>query len=210
LIEAEKLVVGEITRQNNDNVPEGSVIDQDPLPDVELEEGRKVNLTVSSGVAQATVPTLVGLSLDEATNELRENDLELGTTERVPSDENRNVVTRARPGEGSTVPAGSKVNLEVASGSNTVPDVQGESEDEARRQLEQAGFNVDVNERETGSQPEGTVVDQSPEGGTARLESTVTIVVAKKPPEPTPTPTPTTPPTETTPPPTELTDSPGG
>jgi serine/threonine-protein kinase len=208
-LRAEGLTVGNITRENNRNVDEGDVIDQNPAADSRLEEGGEVSLTVSLGVAETAVPELVGLSLDEASRALSEAGLRLGERTPVTSTEVRNTVTKARPAEGTTVPDGSTVDLEVASGSNEVPEVEGLSREEARSLLEEAGFSVEEQERETADADPGEVVRQSPRGGaTARLESTVTIVVATEPPSPSPTPTTTTPTASGTP--TELPSTPGG
>jgi eukaryotic-like serine/threonine-protein kinase len=187
------LTVGQVTQQNSETVDPGDVIDQSPEAKSELSKGGAVDLVVSAGVKQATVPTLVGLSLDEASNALRDAGLELGRAKAVPSDKDRNVVTKADPKESTKVPSGSKVNLEFASGSNTVPKVTGKSAEEARSILQEAGFQVEERQREDGSQPAGTVVDQSPNSGNlARLDSTVRIFVAKEPP-----PTTSAPPTPT-------------
>ena len=86
---------------------------------------------------------------------------------------------------------GSTVDVEVASGQNTVPDVKGKSNTEAASILENAGFTPREIPRETTDADPGTVVDQTPAGKRlARLGSTVTIFVAQAPTE-TPTPTPT-------------------
>ena len=196
------LTVGDVTQANSGTVDAGNVIDQTPEAQTEVEEGQDVSIQVSAGVEESTVPTLVGLSLDEASNELSDAGLELGRVTRVPSDENRNTVTAAEPEEGATVPSKSKVNLEVASGDNEVPDVRNKSEDEARSILQEAGFEVETRERPDGSQPAGTVIDQNPRrGDTARLGSTVRITVATEPEEEEPPPTTTPPPSLTVPPP---------
>jgi serine/threonine-protein kinase len=146
-----------------------------------------VSLVISSGAKESVVPTLVGLSLDEARNALTDAGLELGTVKQVPSDQDRNTVVAADPKEGSTVPTDSKVNLQVASGDNKVPGVRGKTAEEARSILQQAGFQVEEREREDGTAPAGTVIEQTPKAGnTARLESTVRIVVATAPPTPAP------------------------
>ena len=182
------LTVGEVTQANSDDVEEGLVISQSPEASTEIEAGEPVAIQVSSGAAESTVPTLVGLSLDEARNALIDADLELGQVKRVPSEENRNTVTAADPEEGRSVPTGSPVNLEVASGENDVPNVVGRTAEEARSMLQQAGFQVEERERESADAAPGTVVDQTPNAGrNTRLESTVRIFVATAPPEPTPT-----------------------
>ena len=181
------LTVGEVTQANSDSVDAGLVIRQSPEPGTEIETGEPVSIEVSTGAAQSTVPTLVGLSLDEARNALIDAGLQLGEARRVPSEENRNTVTAANPAEGSTVPKDSRVNLQVASGDNEVPNVQGRTAEEARSILQEAGFQVEEREREDGSVAAGTVVDQTPKGGrNARLDSTVRIIVATEPPEPSP------------------------
>jgi eukaryotic-like serine/threonine-protein kinase len=187
-ITAAGLTVGEVTQANSDTVDKGLVISQSPEPGTEVDEQAAVSLVISSGAKESTVPTLVGLSLDEARNALIDAGLQLGEVKRVPSPENRNTVVKAGPAEGSTVPVDSRVNLEVASGENDVPNVVGKTAEEARGILQQAGFEVEERERESDDADPGTVVDQTPNAGrNARLESTVRIFVATEPAEPTPT-----------------------
>jgi len=182
------LTVGEVTQANSDTVDQGLVISQSPEPGTEIDEADPVSLVISSGAKESTVPTLVGLSLDEARNALIDAGLQLGDVKRVPSPENRNTVVKADPSEGTTVPVDSRVNLEVASGENDVPNVKGKTAEEARSILQQAGFEVEERERESADAEPGTVVDQTPNAGrNARLESTVRIFVAIEPEEPTPT-----------------------
>jgi serine/threonine-protein kinase len=191
---ARGLAVGDVKETSHDNIPRGDVISQTPEPNTTLERGGTVNLEVSTGPPETAVPRLLGLSLDEASSALREADLKLGSTERVPSREDRGTVTKANPAEGTAVPAGTQVNLQIANGNNKVPDVRGKTLDEARAALEEAGFDVSSTER---ADPDpantGKVTEQAPgPGKSARLESTVRVVVALlPPPEPTPTPTPT-------------------
>jgi serine/threonine-protein kinase len=186
-VTAAGLTVGEVTQANSDTVEKGLVIRQSPEPGTEVDEQAAVSLVVSSGAKETTVPTLVGLSLDEARNALIDAGLQLGTVKNVPSAENRNTVTKADPPEATAVPVDSRVNLEVASGENKVPNVVGKTAEEARSLLQQAGFEVEERERESADQAPGTVVDQTPNAGrNARLESTVRIFVATAPP-PTPT-----------------------
>ena len=195
------LRLGTPTEANSDTVPEGNIIDQSPEARTQLEENRAVAVTVSAGAKEATIPSLVGLSLDEARRALQDVDLDLDGNP-VPSDEPQGTVVRVKPAEGETVPAGSPVEVRYASGSNRVPSTVGQSESEARSLIEQAGFQVSSSTKETDEAEPGEVIRQSPGARqVSRLGSTVSIVVAAAPPEPTPTPTPTPVPTESTPPP---------
>ena len=176
---------------NNDTQPKGNVFDQSPEANVQLKAGQTVTIKVSLGVAEVVVPNLVGLSVDTATRQLSDAGLELGNPKYVASDQTRNLITKSTPKAGKTVAKGSTVDVEVASGQNTVPDVTGKGNTEAASILENAGFTPREMPRETTDAKPGTVVDQTPAGKKlARLGSTVTIFVAQAPTE-TPSPTPT-------------------
>jgi eukaryotic-like serine/threonine-protein kinase len=194
-ITAAGLVIGKITRANDDTQPTGRVFDQSPEPNVELEKGDPVGLSVSLGQQQTTIPNVIGLDLNEASRLLSENNLRVDSSKAVASGEDRNTVTDVTPNPGNTVDAGSTVDIKYASGQNKVPDVAGKTEAEATSRLQDAGFQVDTQERESGSVAAGSVVDQTPKG-TARLQSTIVIFIATAPPSPTPTPTVTPSPTD--------------
>jgi serine/threonine protein kinase len=184
------------THENTDQQPAGRVFDQSPEPKFELEVGKPVTIKVSDGVAKATVPNLVGLSVDEAANQLRDVGLKLGERKEVPSDQERNIVVKSTPKAGRSVEVGSGVDVEVASGQNNVPNVKGKTSSAARSILEEAGFNVAVETAETPDAEPGTVTKQTPGAGeNARLGSTVTITTATAPATP-----PVTPPPATVPP----------
>jgi beta-lactam-binding protein with PASTA domain len=164
------------------------VIDQSPESGNQIDEGSAVSVVVSTGVAETQVPTLIGLSVDQAKQALDRAGLDLGDLSGKPSDEDRNTIIKASPNEGETVPAGSRVDLTYASGNNKVPDVSGDSESEARQRLEQEGFVVGQSqEEESGDADPGTVLRTSPSAGeTVRLGTTITLVVATAPAPPTP------------------------
>jgi serine/threonine-protein kinase len=66
----------------------------------------------------------------------------------------------------------------------SVPNVVGNSEDEARNTLEGAGLRADVTQEESADKDPGTVLRQTPSGG-AKVDkgSAVKLVVAKAPPD---------------------------
>ena len=194
-LRAQHLTLGTQTKQSSKDVPPGTIIDQNPEDGSSVKKESPVDVTVSSGVDETAVPSLVGLSLDEATQALRDAHLKLGATTSVSSDEARNTVVKVSPKEGETVPAGSLVAVKYASGNNKVPDVVGDDLATARNKLEQAGFTVGpTHEQETADKPPDTVLSQSPGAGeTQRLDTTITLTVAKAPATPTESPTPPTP-----------------
>ena len=189
-LEAEGLTLGKQTEKASDTVPDGNIIDQSPESGTQVDKGSTVSVVVSTGVDTTTVPTLVGLSLDQARQALREAGLALGDSTAKPSDQDRNTVIKVSPKEGETVPADSRVDVTYASGNNKVPDVSGESESAARQDLEQEGFAVgNTQEEESADAEPGTVLRTSPSAGeTVRLGTTVSLVIATAPAQPTETP----------------------
>jgi len=179
--------------------PVGTVIAQQPAPGEAIEQGQAVNITISTGREQSTVPQLVGLtSLDDVRIALSDFGLVLGSILQEDSNQPAGYVLAQDPGEGTQLPAGSAVDIVVSSGLVEVPDVTGATEAQARSDLAQAGFVVQVVEQESTLAAPGTVLAQSPQPGT-QLErgALVTITVSIAAPEPTPTPTPTIEPTPT-------------
>lgn len=170
--------------------PKGQILSQDPTSGTMLAKGQGVNVTVSSGKEQVTVPQLTGLSsTDDARLALSDAQLQLGSVKQQESDQPEGTVLSQNPQAGTSVDAGTRVNIAVSNGQVSVPDVVGKSRAQAASTLQQAGFQVQVLEQEDGSVSPGTVLAQAPIGGNkARKGSTVTITVATAPP-PSPSPT---------------------
>jgi eukaryotic-like serine/threonine-protein kinase len=151
----------------NPDVERDHVAAQDPRPNTEAPEGSTVTITVSTGPGEAPVPSLEGLEQDEAEQQLRDAGFE-PRVERVFSDDVRNGrVVDTSPPAGTTLERGSQVTMNVSRGPEKVevPDVTGESEDNARSALEGAGLRVGKITREESGEAPGTVIEQSPAAG---------------------------------------------
>jgi serine/threonine-protein kinase len=196
---AQGLVLGNQTPQSSVTVPKDAVISQTPPAGDQAAKGSRVDLTVSTGKDQATVPQLVGLtSPDAARAALVDANLTLGKVAQVDSDQPAGVVIAQGTPPQTQVDSGTPVDISVSSGKVAVPDVTGESEAQARSDLTNAGFEVNVVKQEDATAKPGSVLAQSPKGGTTAVKGTpVTITIATAPPTPTPTPTPTATPTPT-------------
>jgi eukaryotic-like serine/threonine-protein kinase len=160
--------------------PFDQVVDQDPNPGEQAEEGSTVTLEVSRGPGDVLVPAVANLPQRQAIKELEDAGLKV-TVDQEPSDKvDKDLAIRTLPREATKVTRGTRVRLFVSSGPEqlTVPDVTGLSRDSAESRLRDEGFGVSVTEQES-EEPEGDVISQSPAGGTelARGE-TVTITVS--------------------------------
>ena len=171
--------------------PAGTVIAQQPAAGESIEQGQSVNVTISAGREQATVPQLIGLtSLDDVRTALADANLVLGDIVEEESNQPAGYVLDQDPTEGTQVAAGTAIAITVSSGLVEVPDVVGISESQALSDLARAGFETQVIDQEIADVPPGEVLAQSPQPG-SRLErgALVTITVAVGPVIPTPEPT---------------------
>ncbi|MDE0547568.1 Stk1 family PASTA domain-containing Ser/Thr kinase [Microbacterium sp. C7(2022)] len=165
--------------EENPDVAEGNVIRTDPAAGETLEPGSDVRVFVSEGQEMSTVPTLEGLGQDAASHALEDAGLTLGivTPSNDPALAEGTVISADQPA-GSEVPAGSSVNLTVASGRVTITDVTGYTLDAATRGLENLELSVTPQEDPDcpASAGDPTVVSQSLAPGDVPIHSEITLV----------------------------------
>lgn len=180
------------------DAPEGTVFRQDPAAGTEVDEGSTVQLLVSGGPESGPVPNAVGLPEAQARDRLVAAGFEVRTRE-VFSDDPAGTVTAQEPAAGADTAAGSTVTINVSKGTGQVdvPNVVGLGRSEAENEIESAKLEPNVVVVPS-DEPEGTVVAQSPIGGTLRQGATVRLNVSQGPPTTTTTPPSTTPTTTNT------------
>jgi serine/threonine-protein kinase len=180
---------GFVTRavmRTSEERPKGEVLGTDPAPGERVDQGSTVRLTVSDGPGTATVPSVEGLTRRSARARLRRAGFEIEerreSSDTVPDGR----AIRTSPPDGSTLEKGRTVTLLLSTGKEQVevPDVTGQTFDEASGELRNRGFEVSRNDQPTDDEDPGTVLSQSPEGG-GRIDkgSTVTLTVAREPQE---------------------------
>jgi beta-lactam-binding protein with PASTA domain/tRNA A-37 threonylcarbamoyl transferase component Bud32 len=177
--------VGAIDQQNSDTVPSGIVMSQDPKAGDDAAQGATVNLVVSSGKEQVTIPDEAGKDEAAAANDLGRVGLQTSTTQQPSTTVPSGKVISTNPAAGTQVDKGSSVTLIVSSGPQqvAVPDVVGMTKAEATKKLQDAGFKVQSQSQATAnSADDGRVVDQNPDAGQTEPQgSTVTIYVGQSP-----------------------------
>lgn len=111
-IVAVNLVAGEVIAVAS-SLPPGEVIETDPAAGTEVAEETSINIFVSSDVAIVTVPSVIGLTSDDAENTLAGSDLGV-LIQLVPDDTAaEETVTAQAPAAGTEVPAGTTVAITV-------------------------------------------------------------------------------------------------
>ncbi|WP_406057706.1 Stk1 family PASTA domain-containing Ser/Thr kinase [Streptomyces sp. NBC_01077] len=174
----EGLVAGVVTHTFSDSVAQGSVISSDPEPGTERAPDSAIALVVSKG-SPIDVPDVTGETVAGATALLQDEGLKVVLApERINSPEAAGSVAAQSLAEGSRAAEGDTITLTVSKGPRLVevPDVVGETVDDARTALEDEGFEVEV--KKSFPYLGDTVTGQSVEGGSTAPEgSTVTITI---------------------------------
>jgi serine/threonine-protein kinase len=128
-----------------------------------------------------SVPLVDNQTVAMAQQEIAQAHLRSTLVEQPSATVAKGLVIDSSPPQGNNVPANTLVTLFVSKGAApvTVPNVEGKMENVAQTTLENDGFTVTVQTDATSTQPSGTVVNQSPVGGTSVAPgSKVTIFVS--------------------------------
>ncbi|MEI8050330.1 MAG: Stk1 family PASTA domain-containing Ser/Thr kinase [Actinomycetes bacterium] len=181
------------TTANPQQLPPNTVVGQDPRAGRKVDKNSIVTLTIIGAAATVTVPSVVGMSLGQASTALGQANLAVGATStQCSGNYAKGLVTASTPGGGATTQPGAAVALVLSSGSCQViiQNVIGSSQGQATAILQAQGLSVSATTASAGCSASntGSVVSQSPSGGVkVQSGSTVTIGVC-----------PATPPTSST------------
>ncbi|WP_406212016.1 Stk1 family PASTA domain-containing Ser/Thr kinase [Streptomyces decoyicus] len=171
------LVPGTVTREFNEEVAKGSVIRTDPAGGSKRRPDTAVGLTVSRGTA-IDVPGVLGSDRTDAVSTLRAAGFQVRFADQpVFSTQDKGTIARQTPAEGGKLGKGDTVTLTLSKGPEMipVPDVTGKNVDDAKKQLTDLGFQVEVDKPLLF--PQDTVESQSvdpgkkaPKGGTITIK----------------------------------------
>lgn len=178
-LSSDGLEPGLVTREFSDEVVRGQVISTRPGIGTEVSSGTAVRIVVSRG-APVDVPDLSGASVEDAKAQLEAEGLKAKIAPgRVNSEFDKGLVAEQSPGVGKQVGTGDTVTLTLSKGPVLVevPDVVGDSVDEATSRLKAAGFEVEEDRGILGFFAD-EVKGQSVDGGdTAPKGSKITIEI---------------------------------
>lgn len=161
----------------SDSVKEGCVASQDQPAGSSLNKGDTVVFHLSKGAENVSVPNVVGATVSNAENSLKNAGFKVNTSYRYSSSTPEGRVISQDPS--GTAPKGSTVTIAISNGPEEaqVPNVSGESEADATSTLKNAGFEVSVKHMASGTVEKGYVISQDVVGK-ANKGSRVTITVS--------------------------------
>ncbi|MFJ3954368.1 Stk1 family PASTA domain-containing Ser/Thr kinase [Streptomyces libani] len=140
------LIPGTEKRAFSAEVARGSVIGTDPAAGSKRRPDTAVALTISRG-AEVKAPGVLGSERADAAETLRAAGLKVRfADEPVHSAQDKGTVARQTPAEGKKLGKGETVTLTLSKGPEMVPvpDVTGKNEEDAKKQLTDLGFQVEV------------------------------------------------------------------
>jgi serine/threonine-protein kinase len=173
------LTVGERIERPSANVEQGDVIRTDPRAGQAVQEGSTVDIIVSNG--QVELPSLIGLSQDEAEARLDELNLRSRITTEESDEEPGTVISQSP--EAGPVNQGTRVDLVIAEERPVemvaVPDVEGMDSSTAEETINGWNLNPTARTAESDTVCQGLVIEQDPPAGTeVEVGSTVTYTVS--------------------------------
>ena len=192
VIAATGLVTGTITLADNNVIPAGYVISQDPYAGATLAAGGAVNLVISAGpngVPKISVPNTVGQTQAAAESAITTAGLVPGVENNVNSDTvPLGDVISQNPVSAAQVVSGSSVDLVISSGpaattTVSVPNVVGDTQAAAESAITAVGLVVGtITSVSSNTVAVGDVISQSPVAGTtAATGSAVDLVISSGP-----------------------------
>jgi len=164
------------------DVPINQVVRQTPPPGMLMKVAQQAHVVLSLGQRQLEIPELEGNTLRVSRIELLRGGLQVGEVSTVTMPDklaDTVLIQNPKPGHGAATP---KVDFLVSGGAKepayVMPYFIGLNEIEAHHRLDQANLHSKINYLSAPQWPRGSVIDQSPLGGTrvtANTEVQLTI-----------------------------------
>ena len=153
-----------------ENIPSaqvGAVTSQSPRAGETVRRGRSVSVGVNSPPENVTIPSLIGITREQASATLQTVNLEMGEVNFEYNDAPEGTVIAQAPEADTMVLTGSTVTITLSRGPEvpdvTMPELRGLTMDEARKRLKASGFaNVTPVATSLSFDRPGVVTDQFP------------------------------------------------
>jgi serine/threonine protein kinase len=167
--------------ETSETAPLDQVLRSDPAAGTRVPENTSITLYVSSGAQLILVPSLLGMTEEQAKVALANAKLNIGTiTQANSASALLGQVTATDPLTNAQVAPGTLVNLVISNGKVLVPDVRNLSIDDARSLLTapDVSLTVSITTKTTCTGTQGTiVVDQSIPAGLTNQMSAIVLYV---------------------------------
>ncbi len=171
-LEAEGYVMGNVSEEESD-AEKGEIIAQDPAEGTEAEQGTPVDIVVSKGTDKVQVPSLLGLTIDEAKETLKDCGLALGqTTYEESTVYAKNIVMEQSENAGDKVKKDTKIDIVISKGEpEAVPETESDEDADKESNNTDAEADADANAEEAVDSNDGESSSEE-EDATESVEAT--------------------------------------
>ena len=167
--------------EHSESVPKGQVISTDPGAGERVLRNATVQVVMSLGPERYPMPQVVGLTRDQAEKAITDGRMVVGKVKESWS-ETKPVgeVLKASEKEGEQLKKGTEITLTVSKGPEPIrfPDLVDAPAEEAKKQLDELGFEVKSSEEHSSTVEAGRVIRQDPRTGEGKRGDTVNLVVS--------------------------------
>ncbi|HMR48503.1 MAG TPA: Stk1 family PASTA domain-containing Ser/Thr kinase [Arachnia sp.] len=163
----------------SETVEAGRVIRTDPPSGQRALRGSEMTVWISLGQERFDMPTVVGLTVEKATEALTSRSLQVGAvTEAWSEDKPIGEVLTAAYDPDTKLKRDTPVDLTVSKGPEPIEIVSyvGREADKAVTELKAAGFETKVTEEHSTSVDAGLVISQTPSSGTGKRGDAIALV----------------------------------
>lgn len=185
-LQDKKIEIKSVIEQSNEKYAKGIVADQRPKPNIHVKEGvATVELIVSTGKSEITIPNVTNYLLEEAKSILDKEELHYIVTEESSDEIPLGYVVRTSPEGDRIVSASQTVTIYVSSGPSTkkviIPNFLGETLDKAKAWTEENNIKLTTKFTTNASKAENVVVSQSIDAeSSVDVGSELTLTVNRK------------------------------
>ena len=172
-----------VTEEASDEIEKGYVIRTSPAAGSTVAKGGKVELIVSSGVEQVSIPDTTGDTITDAYQTLNDKGFKVKQGEDVYSSQAIGKVAYTKPAAGKKVDKGATITIYPSKGEETkyvkVPNLLGMTKSQAKSALEKAGLKYGSETKSYSSTQKNRVCVQSVSSGNEVEEgSTVDVTLS--------------------------------
>lgn len=172
-----------VTEEASDEIEKGYVIRTSPAAGSTVAKGGKVELIVSSGVEQVSIPDTTGDTITDAYQTLNDKGFKVKQGEDVYSSQAIGKVAYTKPAAGKKVDKGATITIYPSKGEETkyvkVPNLLGMTRSQAKSALEKAGLKYGSETKSYSSTQKNCVCVQSVSSGNEVEEgSTVDVTLS--------------------------------
>ncbi len=181
-----EIYISNIEEKYDEDIKEGSIIDQDIKPGEKIKKGSNINVTLSLGNGHFELEDFVGLDISEVYRKVEHLDINLKEEYIYDGKMDIGKVIKQRPKSGTKLKPNDNLTLYISKGSEenektvTVPYLIGLNENDAKAKIKNEGLSIGkVSKVESDTVKKGNVIEQNITYGSEVAEGTaISIVVS--------------------------------